>query len=69
MKKQISIEGMSCNHCVNHVKNALEDLGATNIEVSLEKKMATIDVGNTDNGSIRETIKSAGYEVVKIEDL
>lgn len=28
MKKKIFIEGMSCMHCVNHVKEALEDIGA-----------------------------------------
>ena len=26
MKKKILIEGMSCNKCVGHVKEALEDL-------------------------------------------
>ena len=28
MKKLISIEGMSCNHCTNHVTDALEEIGA-----------------------------------------
>ena len=26
MKKKISIEGMSCSHCVNHVTNALSEI-------------------------------------------
>lgn len=26
MLKKIFIEGMSCNHCVNHVKEALAEL-------------------------------------------
>ena len=26
MKKKILIEGMSCEHCVGHVKEALEEL-------------------------------------------
>lgn len=25
MKKKLLIEGMSCNHCVNHVKTALTE--------------------------------------------
>ncbi|MEG2018838.1 MAG: cation transporter, partial [Clostridium sp.] len=34
MKKKISIEGMSCGHCVNHVKEALSELpGVTSVDV------------------------------------
>ena len=43
MKKTISIEGMSCNHCVAHVKEALEGLeGVTSVKVNLDKKCASI---------------------------
>ena len=39
MKKVIKIEGMSCSHCISHVKKALEDItGVTVIEVSLDNK-------------------------------
>lgn len=69
MKKKILIEGMSCNHCVNHVKGSLEDLGATNIDVSLEKKLATAEVGDSSNESIKAAIEDAGYDVVKIENI
>ena len=38
MKKKILIEGMRCEHCVGHVKEALEGLdGVTSVEVSLER--------------------------------
>ena len=42
-RKRIGIEGMSCGHCVNHVKEALtEDIqGVKVIDVSLENKYAT----------------------------
>ncbi len=34
MKKQLSIEGMSCGHCVAHVKTALSEvLGVAKAEV------------------------------------
>lgn len=69
MKKKILVEGMSCGHCVNHVKEALEDLGATNVEVSLEKKMATAEVGNVSDESIKAAIEDAGYDVTGIENL
>ena len=39
MKKRIIVEGMSCGHCVNHVKNALEEVnGVTNVNVDLAFK-------------------------------
>lgn len=69
MKKKISIEGMSCGHCVNHVKGALEDLGATSIDVSLEKKMATAEIGSTTDEDIKAAIEDAGYDVVGIENI
>ena len=69
MKKKILIEGMSCAHCVNHVKGALDELGATNIEVSLEKNMATAEVGSKSDENIKAAIEEAGYDVIGIENL
>ena len=70
MKKKIMIEGMSCGHCVNHVKEALTDLGGKNVEVNLDKKMATAEFGEgvTDE-QIKFAIEDAGYDVVGIEKL
>lgn len=68
MKKKIAIEGMSCAHCVRHVKEALEDLGASGVDVSLEKKLATAEVGDTTDEKIKLAIEDAGYDVVSIEN-
>ncbi len=71
MKKKISIEGMSCQHCVNHVTEALKELeGVDKVEVSLEEKQAVIESakGITD-GDIKNAIEEVGYEVVGIEAL
>ena len=66
MKRKIQIEGMSCGHCVAHVREALEEIrGIESVEVSLEEKCATI-VGNTAEGDIKEAIDEAGYDVVSI---
>ncbi len=61
----IKIKGMSCNHCVMAVTNALEEIeGIKNIKVDLEKGEATFDeAGLVDTEKIREQIKKAGYEV------
>ena len=44
MTKKILIEGMSCSHCVNHVKEALSQLnGVTNVDVNLDAKTAVLE--------------------------
>jgi len=70
MKKKISIEGMSCNHCANHVKEALKEIGAENIEVNLDKKIATAQLkDDVDDKKIKLAIEDAGYDVVNIENI
>ena len=69
MKAKITIEGMSCGHCVKHVSNALSDLeNVENIQVSLENKTAIFE-SKTEiaDEKIKFAIEDAGYEVVKIE--
>ena len=57
---------MSCMHCVAHVKEALEELGAKNIEVSLEQNYAVADI-DASNDELSAAIEDAGYDVVGIE--
>lgn len=67
MKKKILIEGMSCEHCVGHVKDALEALdGVSSIEVSLEGNCATVETSVEDN-VLKEAIEEEGYDVIGIE--
>jgi copper chaperone CopZ len=71
MKKKIVIEGMSCGHCVNHVKAALIELkGAIGVDVSLTDKIAVFEA-STDvaDDEIKAAIDEAGYEVLAIETL
>ena len=71
MKKKISIEGMSCGHCVKHVNDALNEInGVTNVNVSLNDKNALIDATNdVKDKDIKFAIEDAGYEVVSIEEI
>ena len=71
MKKKVLIEGMSCNHCVKHVREALSDLnGVTNVEVNLEDKYAILESGaEIEDKDIKAAIDDAGYEVAGIEVL
>lgn len=69
MLKKILIEGMSCNKCVAHVKEALEELkDAKSIEVNLQEKYAKVDT-SSDDEEIKEKIDDAGYDVISIDNL
>lgn len=71
MKKKILIEGMSCGHCVNHVKEALSELnGVTSVDVNLDGKYAVLEA-NTDvkDEEIKFAIDDAGYDVVEISEI
>ena len=68
MKKKILIEGMKCEHCVGHVKEALEGLDkVTSVEVNLENNYALVETTNS-NEELKEAIEEEGYDVVKIEE-
>ena len=68
MKKTILIEGMKCEHCVGHVKEALEGLDkVTSVEVNLENNYALVETTNS-NEELKEAIEEEGYDVVKIEE-
>jgi copper chaperone len=71
MKKKILVEGMSCAHCVRHVKEALSELnGVTNVEVNLAAKSAILEASvEVDDDKIKFAIDDAGYEVAGIEVL
>ncbi|MBQ6971477.1 MAG: heavy-metal-associated domain-containing protein [Synergistaceae bacterium] len=69
MKKIVHVEGMGCQNCVKHVKEALERLKAVeSAEVSLETNTAVITLSrDVEDSLIKEVIEEAGYEVSKIE--
>lgn len=66
MKKTINIEGMSCNHCVAHVKEALEGITGVNVlEVNLDNKKAVVET-DVENNILIDAIEEEGYDVVSI---
>jgi len=69
MKKQISIEGMSCGHCVKHVENALMEVsGVKKVEVSLQDKLAIVELSQeVEDSKLREAVEEAGYDVTEIK--
>ena len=63
-KITIDVEGMMCEHCVKHVKDALEKNGVK-ATVSLADKKAYVE-GSISDDAIRSCISDAGYEVKAI---
>ena len=62
----ISVEGMSCEHCVRAVKGALEaQKGVKEAEVSLEGKSARVvyEDGLVGKEDLKAAILEEGYEV------
>ena len=64
MKKTLAISGMSCGHCVSHVKSALEGLeGVTRADVSLDEHRADLTlVADVPDADLVATVEAAGYQ-------
>lgn len=69
MEKTLGIKGMMCQHCVAHVKKALEGVsGVSKVEVSLENKNAVIEARVTvADEALKAAVSEAGYEVTAIK--
>lgn len=69
MKKKLNIEGMSCMHCVKHVKEALSEVaGVKSVDVNLDEKYAIVEVDNASEEAMKAAVADAGYDVVGIEE-
>lgn len=63
---EISISGMDCVECTQHVQRALETLkGVESVKVFLasEKAIVRLDPALVDHSSIRKAVQGAGYDV------
>ncbi len=62
-KITLTIEGMMCQHCVAHVKKALEGVeGVASAEVSLDDKTAAVTLsGDVSTDTLIAAVKDAGY--------
>lgn len=66
-KKTLKIKGMTCEHCVNNVTNALNEVAGASAKVSLKKKEAVVSYDRElSNIELRKAVEDAGYEVVSI---
>ncbi len=64
MKKVLNVEGMSCEHCVAAVTNALEAVeGVKSAKVVLKKKTATVKLeNNVSDDTLIKAVEDAGFK-------
>lgn len=63
--RELTIQGMSCGHCVMHVKKALSKLDGVNIQnVEIGKAVVEVDETVVTEQLIAKTIDEAGYKLV-----
>ncbi len=68
MTKTMIIEGMACGHCTARVQKALEGVeGVASVTMNLEEKSAVVELdGEAADGTLKDAVTEAGYEVVEI---
>ena len=67
-KELLKVEGMTCQHCVKTITDALEKIAGTNkVAVDLDKKEVQVDYNEekTNLQEISDKIVEVGFELVK----
>ena len=64
MEKKLNVEGMTCQHCVAHVTQALEAVeGVSKAIVSLDEKSAVVELSSdVADSALVDAVVQAGYE-------
>lgn len=66
-RKTLKISGMTCEHCVNAVTNALNSVDGVVAKVDLKSKSAEVSYDREiDEFDLKNAVKEAGYEVLSI---
>lgn len=59
----LSIDGMSCGHCVGQVRSALQKVSGVTVEkVEVGSAEVTFDPAKTDQEKLAAAVTDAGYE-------
>jgi copper chaperone len=63
--QELTIQGMSCGHCVMHVQKALAKVNGLNIEsVEIGKAIVRFDETTVTKQQIAKAVEEAGYALV-----
>ena len=71
MLKNISIDGMKCEHCAAFVTKALQVVeGVESVSIDLKAKKAEVKItADVSNEILTSAVEEAGFEVVDIRDV
>ena len=60
---QLAVSGMTCDHCVRHVTDAISKVaGVQSVAVKLAEAIAIIESGDSlDLHAVKEAVVAAGY--------
>jgi len=62
---ELQVEGMSCNHCINAVTQAVQDIDASaKVNVVLAEQKVSI-ASTADLERIKSAVEEAGYPVLR----
>ena len=68
-KKTVHIGGMTCEHCVQSVKKALNEIEGVSARVDLQKKEAVVSYDREiANDVLKKAVEKAGFQVVSITE-
>ena len=68
--KELTIDGMSCNHCVMHVRKALTGVeGVTVQDVEIGRARLTVAESRVAETKLSEAVAQAGYQVVGVKEV
>ncbi len=70
MKRNLTIEGMTCNHCTMHVAKALQGVkGVTAVTVNLAHKLAVVEADPVvTDAELKQAVDDSGYAVSAIAE-
>jgi len=63
----IKIDGMSCDNCVKHVKNALAEVEGVDVLNVIIGSAMIVTKGDVPEEKLREALDEAGYSVQTID--
>lgn len=68
-RKTVTVEGMSCQHCVNRVMEAINSIDGASALVKLKKGLVIVSMEHPiPDETIRNAIEKAGYRVTAMKE-
>lgn len=62
--KTYSVRGITCGHCKAAIESEVSAVnGVVSVEVDIDAKTLTVDIGSASEDSVIEAVDEAGYEV------